>query len=133
MSRAAILVLMVAVWPSGCSESAETVVAPSAPQAAEPLAIEQVQPPEGSAAGGPFATVIGSGFDSRAAVEVRFGDTPSPRTAVISETRLQVEIPAGAEGSVAITIRQGTREATLPAGFRYTAPAHGDGEEDHSE
>jgi len=120
---------MVAVWPSGCSESAETVVPP---QAAEPLAIEQVQPPEGSAAGGPFATVVGSGFDSHAAVEVRFGDTPSPRTAVISESRLQVEIPAGTEGSVAITIRQGTREATLPEGFRYTAPAHGGGEEDHS-
>lgn len=95
----------------------------------EPLTIEQVQPPEGSASGGPFATVLGTGFDAHAAVEVRFGDTPSPRTAVIGSTRLQVEIPPGTEGPVTIRVRQGSRSAVLPEGFRYTAPAHEGGEE----
>jgi len=124
MSRAAILAFMVAVWPTGCAESAESVAPAQPTEPAEPLTLEQVQPPEGSSNGGPFATVVGAGFDGHTAVEVRFGDNPSPRTAVISGTRLQVEIPPGTEGPVDVTVRQGTRSATLPAGFRYTAPTH---------
>lgn len=86
----------------------------------EPLAISEVQPPEANAAGGPFATVLGEGFDPHAAVEVRFGEVESPRTAVIGADRLQVEIPPGTAGeTVTIVVRQGAREATLEDGFRY--------------
>jgi len=110
---------MAAVWATGCSESAETVVPPV--EATEPITLAQVQPPEGGSGGGRFATIVGTGFDRHRAVEVSFGDTPSPRTAVITADRVQVEVPPGAEGPVTVTVRQGDRSASLPDGFRYTA------------
>jgi hypothetical protein len=111
------LAIMAAVWSTGCARADSS----SAP--AEPVALREVQPPEGPSAGGPFATVVGTGFDTHAPVEVMFGDVPAPRAVVIAADRVQVEIPGGVPGSeVTIRVSQpGHGAASLERGFRYRA------------
>jgi hypothetical protein len=73
----------------------------------------------GSTDGGSTLAVIGTGFD--AAATVTFGGVPARITAR-SSTRLSVQTPPHAAGSVDVTVNSAGQSVTVPAAFRYGEP-----------
>ncbi|WP_406278364.1 IPT/TIG domain-containing protein [Nocardia sp. NBC_00881] len=63
--------------------------------------LTSVSPNSGPVAGGTTVTLTGTGFTGASAV--RFGATPATFT-VISETQVSAVVPAGTDGSVAVTV-----------------------------
>jgi len=78
--------------------------------------ISDVNPNQGSEAGGTVVTIIGSGFTG--ADEVLFGDTPATNVTVVSDTQITATAPAGT-GVVDITIR-GTDLGDVTSDDAYT-------------
>lgn len=77
-------------------------------------------PGEGHPAGGQIVFIQGEGFDPKAPATVLFGATPAPRVHVITNGKLQAEIPPGAPGlALTIQVQQRGRVATVPGTFRY--------------
>jgi hypothetical protein len=79
------------------------------PLAAAPV-IERLSPASGSVDGGAVVTVLGSGFTSvnrDDATAVKFGDLPAERFVVVNDTKLVAVAPAGAAGSVRVTVTDG--------------------------
>ena len=81
--------------------------------AAGPPTVSAVTPSAGPEAGGGTVTVTGDGFV--AGTSVKFGVTSSPTVTVTSPTSLTAALPAGAAGSVDVTV-------TTPAGTSATSP-----------
>lgn len=71
------------------------------------------------------------------AVTVYFGETKSPRAAIVSKSKIQVEIPPGTDGAdvdVRVEIA-GQLPATLPEKLHYregSEPPHGPGEDEQA-
>jgi hypothetical protein len=85
------------------------------------LSILRVVPDHGPFSGGNTAVLRGAGFT--AAAQVTFGThnvQPADHT-LIDARRLQVVVPAGAVGTVDVSIRVGTDTFTLPMGYTYDA------------
>ena len=83
--------------------------------------VSQIQPPEATPRGLRIGQVIGDGFDTSRAVTVYFGDKKSPRAAIVAKTKIQVEVPPGANGS-SVDVRveiEGHQPVVLPMQFRY--------------
>lgn len=85
-------------------------------------AVVGVEPSHGPFRGGQIALVRGNGFSSR--VRVWFGDVEVPAEQVIATRadRLQVTVPAGAPGSVAITTQnadEGASRRSLTNAYTY--------------
>ncbi|MER5179382.1 IPT/TIG domain-containing protein [Streptomyces sp. NPDC002896] len=75
--------------------------------------VSALTPSAGPATGGNTVTVTGSGF--LAATAVRFDSTPAASITVVSDTRIDANAPAGAAGTVAVTV-------TTPGGTSNAAP-----------
>jgi hypothetical protein len=99
---------------------------PTTPTAAldpiDPHALLGVNPAHGPFRGGGLAVLRGNGFSS--SVRVWFGDSEVPRERVVATRadRVQVEVPAGNPGAVAVTTQNGDDAATrrvLASGYRY--------------
>jgi hypothetical protein len=87
-----------------------------------PHSVTSVDPAHGPFTGGQHAIVRGTGFTSQ--VRVFFGDAEVPSTSVvpIDPGRVQVSVPKGAAGTVAVSAQNGddeTTRATLPDGYLY--------------
>jgi hypothetical protein len=90
----------------------------------DPHALLGVNPAHGPFRGGGLAVIRGNGFSSSA--RVWFGDVEVPRDQVLAARadRLQVDVPAGAPGDVAITTQNGEDTSTrrvLVDGYHYDA------------
>ncbi len=81
--------------------------------------VSSVTPSQGSEAGGYQRSVEGSGFLPGASVS--FGGAPGTEVDVADPNRLFVTVPAGAPGSVDVTVTNdgGTPSAPLVGGFTY--------------
>ena len=75
-----------------------------------------------------LGAIEGEGFDTKQPVTVWFGATQSPRAAVVTKTKIQVEMPPGPVGSeVPVRVEiAGYAPATAPAKLRYVSSADGD-------
>ncbi len=87
--------------------------------------ITRVEPNQASALGGTILYIVGDGFDPKKPVEVWFGDAKAERAAVITTSRVQVEVPAGKpDVAVPVRLRQpGRAEARAPERFDYFTSA----------
>ncbi len=80
--------------------------------------LTDVDPPAGSLLGGDTVTLTGTGFT--ASTTVSFGTTASPSVTFVSATELTAEVPAGALGTVDVTVENpGPTQASLTDGFEY--------------
>src|SRR5215471_19590163 len=87
-----------------------------------PHSVTSVDPAHGPFIGGQHAIVRGTGFSS--GVRVFFGDSevPSADVVPIDPGRVQVSVPKGTAGTVAVSAQNGdddTTRATLPDGYLY--------------
>jgi hypothetical protein len=95
-----------------------------APREAKPKpapAITRLVPDEVTEQGYKLGSIEGDGFDTKAPVNVWFGSALSPRAAVVTKTKIQVEVPpaaAGTEVPVRVEIA-GYAPATAPMKLRY--------------
>jgi hypothetical protein len=83
--------------------------------------LKLIQPDEVMPRGIRIAHIVGEGLDMKQGVTVYFGTTRSPRAAIVSKTKIQVEVPAGTDGSdVDVRVEvAGHEPATLPMKLRY--------------
>ena len=98
-----------------------------------PPSLASVQPREGPVAGGTRVVVSGSGF-SEGPITVRFGASAATDVLVVDDQHIQCVTPAGARGTVNVSVRAAGGTAVLVEGFAYgparlllanLAPAHG--------
>jgi hypothetical protein len=83
---------------------------------AKEAAIASVDPAVGPAAGGTRVQIAGSGLAT--ATSVKFGDEDAPEFQMISDARIDATTPAGAAGTVAVTVV--TETSTVTGGsFTY--------------
>jgi len=84
-------------------------------------AVTAVSPATGPSSGGTAVTVTGTGFTG--ATAVRFGATPTAGFTVVSATQITVTAPAGAAGSVDITVVApgGTSPTSAADAYAYVA------------
>ena len=77
-----------------------------------------IAPTSGSITGGTAVTLTGTGFLSGATV--LFGTTPSASVTFVGATTLTAVTPAGAAGTVAVTVdNPDAKSANLPSAFQY--------------
>jgi hypothetical protein len=118
--------LVLAVTLLGCRDNKPTV----APLKPAPV-IADIIPAQVTPRGYRIGQIDGEGFDPKAPVKVYFGTTLSPRAAVVTKKRVQVEIPPGANGTeVEIRVEmEGYQPTTVPAKLKYEEgledPDHG--------
>jgi hypothetical protein len=91
------------------------------PAPAGALTVSGVAPASGPVAGGGLVTVAGEGF-SAGVTQVLFGASPSPDVQVQDDRYLIAEVPAGAVGSVTVTVSTAADQAVLPDAYRYFQP-----------
>ncbi|WP_182111761.1 carboxypeptidase regulatory-like domain-containing protein [Actinotalea sp. JY-7876] len=91
----------------------QTVTAPVPPS------ISRVEPPSGSLLGGTAVTIVGAGFTG--ATSVMFGDTAATNVVVTSATTITATSPAGAVGTVPVSVATpvGTTTGTTAGSFTY--------------
>ena len=83
------------------------------------LAITDIDPASGSAAGGVAVTLTGAHFADGA--EVFFGALPATDVVVVDDTTITAVTPAGSPGRSSVTIRQAGAAATLDNAFLFEA------------
>lgn len=88
--------------------------------------VASLSPASGATTGGTVVTVTGTGFTGATAVD--FGTTPGTNLTVTSDTQLTITAPAGAAGSVPVTVTTpgGTSSTSGPT-FTYTTASTGGG------
>lgn len=90
----------------------------------EPHMVIGVDPPHGPFSGGQRALVRGNGFAPDARVWFAEAEVPTADVLRIDATRLQVAVPPGGPGPVAVTVRNGDDESTsrtLQDAYAYDA------------
>jgi hypothetical protein len=90
------------------------------------LTVTGVAPAAGPVAGGGRVTVAGEGF-AAGVDQVLFGSNPSSDVQVADDRRLTAAVPAGAVGTVPVTVSTATDQAGLPDAYRYFQPIGIDG------
>ena len=110
-------VLIIAAVLLGCGKDSAKPPKPLGP----PPRLTDVLPDEATPRGLRIAQIVGDGLDMKRAVAVYFGAVKAPRAAIVSKTKIQVEVPPGADGSdVDIRVEiDGQEPATVPVKFRY--------------
>jgi hypothetical protein len=95
--------------------------APKPPTNKPAPTITRLVPDEVTEKGYRLGTIEGEGFDTKAAVKVFFGATPAVRAAVVAKTKIQVEMPPGADGTeVPVRVEiAGYEPVTAPTKLRY--------------
>ncbi len=88
--------------------------------------ITQIDPYSGPTAGGTVVTITGHGFQNAdsSALSVKFGSTPATGFVVDSDTQISAVAPAGAAGTVDITVDSpyGTSRTDPADEYTYIAP-----------
>ena len=84
------------------------------------LTITELQPASGHPKGGNLVHVVGSGYNPRSTVEVRFGTKPA-RAIVVGPDRIQLEAPPGQPGEeVEVSVRfPDGRTGKAPQRYRW--------------
>ena len=83
--------------------------------------VTDIQPDNATPRGLRIAQVIGEGFDTKAPVEVYFGAVKAARATIVSKTKIQVEVPAGADQTEVEVkvVEKGHKPAVCPIKFKY--------------
>ena len=112
--RWALAIVTVAVF--GCRDDARKSPAPKPAPAITGIIPTQVTP-----RGYRIGEITGDGFDPKAPVRVLFGTIVSPRAAVVTKNKVQVEIPPGKDGTeVEVRVEvAGYEPAVVPAKLKY--------------
>lgn len=108
----------------GCGKDNDQGNAPPAAKQLKPAPpLSQIEPPEVGPNGLRIAYIRGEGLDTTQPVTVTFGGKPAVRAAIVSKTKIQVEIPPGDEGSdVDVRVQiAGYEPTTLTTKLRYRA------------
>jgi len=82
--------------------------------------VTSVSPNNGPAAGGTAVTITGTSFASGATVT--FGGTAATNVIVTNSTTITASTPAGAAGSVPVTVTVNGQSGSLSNGFSYVVP-----------
>jgi len=99
-------------------EDAVTVTGAFAYVDRAPRIVESVRPRKGPAAGGTRITIIGSGFESGASVDI--GGNAAQKVDIVSSTRITARTPAGDIGTADVAVRNpDVPAAILPDAFTY--------------
>jgi hypothetical protein len=93
-----------------------------------PLKVDNVEPPQGTTAGGEEISLVGSGFQpGKTQAEVRFGRKKAETVTIASTTKIRVVTPANDKGPVDVSVMFDSGDAfKIPNGFRYIEPADGE-------
>lgn len=85
-----------------------------------PMTLVELQPTAGHPKGGKVVQIVGTGFDTRSTVEVKFGAVVV-RAIVVSKERIQLESPPGKEGDeVTVTVKfPDGRGGVMPQKYRW--------------
>lgn len=99
----------------GCQSNEPRAALQAAPK------LTDVQPDNATPRGLRTAQIIGENFDTHASVDVWFGPNKSPRAAIVSKTKIQVEVPPGADNTEVEVrvVEKGHEPAILPLKFKY--------------
>src|SRR6267143_397740 len=83
--------------------------------------VTSINPTAGPTSGGTVVTINGTNFNN-SGLAVRFGSTQSASVTFVSDTQIRATSPAGAAGTVHITVTTaaGTSAATAADQFTYT-------------
>jgi hypothetical protein len=111
MRRIAIALMLAA----GCRDTPPEAKPKPAP------AITRLVPDEVTEQGYRLGSIEGDGFDTKQPVKVWFGTSQAARAAVVTKTKIQVEMPPGTVGTelpVRVEI-EGYAPATAPMKLRY--------------
>lgn len=83
--------------------------------------VTDIQPDNATPRGLRIAHVIGEGFDTKAPVEVYFGTAKAARATIVSKTKIQVEVPPGADQTEVEVrvVEAGHKPAVAPIKFKY--------------
>src|SRR5579863_6516052 len=74
-------------------------------QSGGPLKVENVEPPQGTTAGGEEITINGGGFQpGKTQAEVKFGRKKSETVTIASTGKIRVVTPANEKGPVDVTV-----------------------------
>jgi hypothetical protein len=97
-------------------------------QSGGPLKVDNVEPPQGTTAGGEEITINGSGFQpGKTQAEVRFGRKKADSVIIASATKIRVMTPSNEKGPVDVQVMFDDGAAfKIPNAFHYLEPATGD-------
>jgi hypothetical protein len=97
-------------------------------QSGGPLKVDNVEPPEGTTAGGEEITINGGGFQpGKTQAEVRFGRKKADSVIIASGNKIRVVTPANDKGPVDVSVMFDDGAAfKIPNAFHYVEPATGD-------
>jgi hypothetical protein len=100
----------------------------SACQSGGPLKVDNVDPPQGTTAGGEEITINGGGFQpGKTQAEVRFGRKKADSVIIASGNKIRVVTPANEKGPVDVSVMFDDGAAfKIPNAFHYVEPATSD-------
>ena len=101
--------------------------APACQQSGGPLKVENVEPPQGTTAGGEEITINGAGFQpGKTQAEVRFGRKKAESVIIASASKIRVVTPSNEKGPVDVQVMFDDGAAfKIPNAFHYVEPAEG--------
>jgi hypothetical protein len=93
-----------------------------------PLKVDNVEPPQGTTAGGEEITINGGGFQpGKTQAEVRFGRKKAENVIIASDSKIRVVTPSNEKGPVDVQVMFDDGAAfKIPNAFHYVEPAQND-------
>jgi hypothetical protein len=93
-----------------------------------PLKVDNVEPPQGTTAGGEEITINGGGFQpGKTQAEVKFGRKKAESVIIASENKIRVVTPSNEKGPVDVQVMFDDGAAfKIPNAFHYIEPAAND-------
>ena len=93
-----------------------------------PLKVDNVEPPQGTTAGGEEITINGGGFTpGKTQAEVKFGRKKAESVIIASESKIRVVTPSNEKGPVDVQVMFDDGAAfKIPNAFHYVEPAAND-------
>jgi hypothetical protein len=97
-------------------------------QSGGPLKVDNVEPPQGTTAGGEEITINGGGFQpGKTQAEVKFGRKKAESVIIASATKIRVVTPSNEKGPVDVQVMFDDGAAfKIPNAFHYVEPAAND-------
>ena len=97
-------------------------------QSGGPLKVENVEPPQGTTAGGEEISINGGGFQpGKTQAEVKFGRKKAESVIIASSNKIRVVTPSNEKGPVDVTVMFDDGAAfKIPNAFHYVEPAEND-------
>ena len=93
-----------------------------------PIKVDNVEPPQGTTAGGEEITINGGGFQpGKTQAEVRFGHKKADSVIIASTSKIRVVTPSNEKGPVDVQVMFDDGAAfKIPNAFHYVEPTTGD-------